>query len=111
MYRIRIVLIATLLTVVFVFGTLGYWVVGRVKNEAQVFSHVTLERLTRIGEINSYQAEGYVRVLLFLNAKTPEKKAALRTAAEEFRHKNDALLRDYEATLTANSSRRRIQEF
>ena len=53
MYRIRIVLIATLLTVVFVFGTLGYWLVGRVKNQAQVFSRVTLERLARIGEINS----------------------------------------------------------
>jgi hypothetical protein len=97
MKRTRIILIIGLLTVLSIFGVLGYWVVGRAKDQAAGFAQVSLTRLALVGSINANQAEGYSRVLLLLNADETDDRARLRTAIDEYRLKNDKALRDYRA--------------
>jgi hypothetical protein len=111
MYRIRILLGTGLLALLFLFGALGYWVVGRVRTDAETFSKLTFERLVAVGEINANQAEGYVRTLLLITAETPEERAGLIAGVDDYLVKNDTALRDYAGRLTSAEARRRLEEF
>jgi chemoreceptor-like protein with four helix bundle sensory module len=110
MRRVRIVPTVTLLVILFIFGSLSFWVVGRVKDEAQLFSQVALQRLARAGEINTYQAEGYARTLLLLTTESPRERSALRAAIEEFHHRNDGVIDEYAMALSTADSRQRLKE-
>ena len=110
MSRTRIVPTVSLLIAFFVFGSLSFLAVGRVKQRTEQFTQITIRKLTWAGQINSYQAEGYARTLLLLGADSSEDRSSLRAAIEDFREKTGAVLSQYEAQLTTDESRRRYQD-
>src|SRR6266478_5451360 len=110
MSRIRIVPTVSILTAFFVFGSLSFLAVGRVKQRTEQFTQITIQKLTWAGQINAYQAEAYVRTLLFLGADSPEDRSSLRAAIEDFRQKTSAVLSQYAELLKTDESRHRYQD-
>lgn len=111
MNRVRVIFILFLLAAMTLFGAIGYWTVGRVKEEAQQFSDLALRTLARAGEINSYQAEGYARTLQLLDARSGEERAALHDDVNLFSQRMERVLAEYSASLQTEEARRRFDVF
>ena len=110
MSRIRIVPTVSLLAAFFIFGSLSFIAVGRVKQRTEQFTQVTIQKLTWAAQINANQAEAYVHTLLFLTADSPEDRSSLRASIEDFRQRNNTLLSEYSRLLMTDGARRRFQD-
>ncbi len=111
MNRVRAVFVLFLLVAMALFGAVGFWTVGRIKEEAQQFSDTAVRTLARAGEINSYQAEGYARTLQLLSARTSEERTAIHADISLFSQRMDRVLTEYSASVSGDDARRRYEGF
>jgi hypothetical protein len=78
----------------------GYSIASGAKRQAVLLREDTLRKLTYSAELNSYQAEGYARGLLATETDDPQRREAYRAEGREYRDKIDAILKDYEASIS-----------
>ena len=81
-------------------GAMGYWIAGGAKAKAVLFREDTLQTLTYCAELNSYQAEGYARVLLQVETDDPTRRALYHSEAHEYREKLEAVLKSYQTMIS-----------
>jgi hypothetical protein len=81
-------------------GTVGYSIANGARRQAILLREDTLRKLTYSAELNSYQAEGYTRGLLAIEADDPQRREDYRAEGRKYRDKIDAILKDYEASIS-----------
>ena len=81
-------------------GAVGYSIANGAKRQAILLREDTLRKLTYSAELNSYQAEGYARGLLAIEADDPQRREAYRAEGRKYREQIDVILKDYEASMS-----------
>ncbi len=98
--KLQTISILAPLVVLLCVGAMGYWIAGGAKAKAILFREDTLQTLTYCAELNSYQAEGYARVLLQIETDDPQQRAAYHEEAHAYREKIDVVLKSYEKMIS-----------
>jgi methyl-accepting chemotaxis protein len=98
--KLQMISILAPLAVLLCVGAMGYWIAGGAKAKAILFREDTLQTLTYCAELNSYQAEGYARVLLQIETDDPQRRAAYHAEAHAYREKIDEVLKNYQAMIS-----------
>src|ERR1041384_1909383 len=89
----------SVVAVLVVVGIVGFIIVAYVKKEAEGIVRTVMPRLAASSEINSYQAEGYVRTLMVIFADTQEERVAYRKELDLFSKRSTESIRRYQETL------------
>ena len=98
----QIRLLMVLIAISICLGIVCFWTVGFVKQKTVLLRDDTLRKLAFSAELNSYQSEGYVEVLLMVNSDDPQKIATYRAERHVIREKIDATLKEYGARVPPN---------
>ncbi len=88
-------------------GALGYWIASGAKQKAILFRQETLQALDYSADLNSYQAEGFGRLMLQIETDDPVRREAYHTEGVAFRDKIDQILKTYGTTISPDQAEAR----
>jgi hypothetical protein len=105
--------VLTPLAVLLCVGTLGYWIARGAKQKAILFRQETLRALDYSADLNSYQAEGFGRLMLQIETDDPQRREAYHAEGVAYRDKIDQILKSYGATISPDQveARRAFDSF
>lgn len=94
-----------------VIGAVGFLAIYQFKTQASIIVNDSLPDLTCAGEINSYQAEGFIRTLLVVTADSPEERAVYLKEVAGITQKNDRTIQRYANLIRTEDERRTFDKF